>query len=311
MIRLMKSSEFGRLEGQMAELPKKPGSKKYAENVEDPFGTEEPIVSLVKTKNNVCSGKSEISDQSSIDSFGAESYPLTKTQDNRTRAISLVSEKDEMHEFDVDVLHSWEQSSGTISYEAWSSSLVDTLNDAKMLPQHNDTVSFAKLNQRLLHDSMPPEKALTAKSLATLNETMRRDRMQGHLLKRIIVPCKKAENTERYEFLSKMCDDVIGEYMASNNRDNKLLKINLECGGDMPPRLKVNGIRAERLLKYDDDKEGSCQKAQVRSTKHHSFRHLSTCSPPLPYPSANTFGRCSLEDYVKMLKERRKKQSQQ
>ncbi|EJW74478.1 hypothetical protein WUBG_14617 [Wuchereria bancrofti] len=90
--------------------------------------------------------------------------------------------------------------------------------------------------------------------------------------------------------------------MASNNHQNKMLKINLECGGDMPPRVKVNGIRAERPINYDQDYYDT---SKTVCNANHSFRHLSTCSPALPYPSANTFSRCSIEDYVKKLKERR------
>lgn len=60
-----------------------------------------------------------------------------------------------------------------------------------------------------------------------------------------------------------MCDDIINEYMASTNRDNKLLEINLECGGNIPPRIKVNGIRAERVLKYDEEYCNASQMVQV------------------------------------------------
>ncbi|CAG9530221.1 unnamed protein product [Cercopithifilaria johnstoni] len=298
----------------MSELPKKPEPKKYAKSSEDPFSIEKPIISTTKTSDNALSGKSEISEKSSKDSFETKSHRLTETtQSSRTRVISLESANDKKYEFDVDLLYSWDQSSGTISYEAWSKSLIDTFNDAKMLPQYKDIIYHAKLNQRLLRDSTPSQKLLTAKSLAMLNEAMRRDRMQGHLFKRIVIPHKKDGNPERYEFISKMCDDVISEYMASANRDNKLLEINLECGGNMPPRIKINGIRAERLLKYDDGDE-ECyninQTAQMHNAKH-LFQHRSTCSPALPYPSANAFGRCSIENYVKMLKERRKKKEQQ
>ncbi|VBB34911.1 unnamed protein product [Acanthocheilonema viteae] len=241
---------------QMTEASEKPEAKKYAKSSEDPFGTEEPIISTIKAANNALSGKFKSSEKSGTDSFEAESQPLTQsTQVSRTPAISLKSANDEMYEFDVDLLYSWDQSSGTISYEAWSHSLINTFNNAKMLPHYKDIICRAKLNQRLLCDSMPAQKVLSAKSLAMLNEAERRDRMRGHLFERIVIPCEKDRNTERYEFILKMCDDVISEYMASNSRDNKILKINLECGGDMPPRIKVNGICAERLPKFDDGNE--------------------------------------------------------
>uniref|UniRef100_A0A915Q2B3 Uncharacterized protein n=1 Tax=Setaria digitata TaxID=48799 RepID=A0A915Q2B3_9BILA len=182
-----------------------------------------------------------------------------------------------------------------------------------LISQCKDNICRAKLNQRLLRDSTPYQKILTAKSLAVLNETIRRDHFQGHLLNRIVVPCKQDGSTERCELISKICDDAINEYMEATNHDDKLLEINLECGGDLPPRAKISGIRAEGTMKYGSDKEDSQdinQEAQIYRTKH-PFQHLSTCSPAVPYPSANTFGRCSIEDYVKLLKERRKIQKQQ
>lgn len=60
-----------------------------------------------------------------------------------------------------------------------------------------------------------------------------------------------------------MCDDAISEYMASNNRNNKLLEINLECGGDIPPRIKVKGIRAQRSSKCEDINEEYCSAKQT------------------------------------------------
>ncbi|VDK73672.1 unnamed protein product [Litomosoides sigmodontis] len=343
----------------MAELSKKWEPKRYAKSSEDPFGTEEPIMTTVQITNDVLSGRSRTSEGSSTDS----SDPLTETtQASRTRAISLQSVNDEMHEFDVDLLYSWDQSSGTISYEAWSSSLVDTFNDAKLAtviistiahclyclllhtlkkylhkpeelavklfrklfltvlhlsdfkqPQQKDIICRAQLDRRLLRDTIPPQQILTAKSLTMLNEAMRQDRIRGHLLKRIVTQCERNGNAERYEFISKMCDDVISEYVASNGRNNKLLEINLECGGDMPPRLKINGIRAERSPKCEDINE-KCRSAKQISEVHnvkHLFQHRSACSPALPYPSAATFGRCSIEDYVKMLKKRRKQLEEQ
>ncbi|VDO45235.1 unnamed protein product [Onchocerca flexuosa] len=229
----------------------------------------------------------------------------------------LEPSNDEVYEFDVDLLYSWEQSSGTISYEAWSSNLEEAFHidkDGKMLPDYNDNICRAKINQRLLRHSMPAYKTLTARSLAMLNEAKRRERIQGHLFQRIVIPCKQDASMERYEFISKICDDAISEYMAATNLDNKLLKINLECGGNLPPRIKINGIRAERSVKYENDRKNYpdiSQEEQQVYKMNHSFQHLSTCSPALPYPSANTFSRCSIENYVKLLKGRRKTQEQQ
>ncbi|KAK6100579.1 hypothetical protein QQG55_1230 [Brugia pahangi] len=264
------------------------------------------------TDDESLSGESKTSEISSLSSFTRQSNPVTNTTQTSTQVTSLEPANNEVHEFDVDLLYSWEQSSGTLSYEAWSPSLVDTFDNAKMLPNCKDTICRAKLNQRLLRQchSMPPQKLLSAKSLVILNEEMRRKRMRGHLLKRIVVPCKTNENMERYELISKICDDAISEYMTSNNHQNKLLKINLECGGDMPPRIKVNGIRVEQPINYDQDYYDTSQSVKVCNANH-SFRHRSTCSPALPYPSANSFSRCSIEDYVKKLKGRRQMQEKQ
>uniref|UniRef100_A0AAF5PR85 Uncharacterized protein n=1 Tax=Wuchereria bancrofti TaxID=6293 RepID=A0AAF5PR85_WUCBA len=273
-------------------------------------------MSTVRTTDEALSGESKTSETSSLSSFKIQSNPVTDATQTSTQVTSLEPASNEVHEFDVDLLYSWDQSSGTLSYEAWSPSLIDTFDNAKMPPKCNDIICRAKLNQRLLHDSMPSQKLLSAKSLVILNEEMRRKRMHGHLLKRIVVPCKQNENMERYELISKICDDAISEYMASNNHQNKMLKINLECGGDMPPRVKVNGIRAERPINYDQDYYDTSKTVQINQflrvcNANHSFRHLSTCSPALPYPSANTFSRCSIEDYVKKLKERRQIQKKQ
>lgn len=46
--------------------------------------------------------------------------------------------------------------------------------------------------------------------------------------------------------------------MTTTNHDNKLLEINLECGGDIPPRIKINGIRIKQPLKYDANNEDYC-----------------------------------------------------
>ncbi|EFO23936.1 hypothetical protein LOAG_04549 [Loa loa] len=286
----------------MTKLPEKPEPKKYAKSSDDPFGT-----------NDAFSGKLETSEKNSADWLDVKSHSLIiDGRQANTRVISLEPGTNEVHEFDVDVLYSWDQSSGTLSYEACSpvqTDSLETFKTAKMLPNYKDIICHAKLNQRLLRDSMPSQKILSAKSLAMFNDAMRQDRLQGHLFKKIVVPCQKDKNTERYELISKICDDAISEYMASSNHGNKLLEINVECGGAMPPRISINGIRAERTIKYDSGNESYCDISQATEQVHkvkHSFQHLSTCSPALPYPSANTFSRCSIEDYVKMLKERRK-----
>lgn len=59
-------------------------------------------------------------------------------------------------------------------------------------------------------------------------------------------------------FFFEICDDTISEYMTTTNHDNKLLEINLECGGDIPPRIKINGIRIKQPLKYDANNEDYC-----------------------------------------------------
>ncbi|VDN05308.1 unnamed protein product, partial [Onchocerca ochengi] len=72
------------------------------------------------------------------------------------------------------------------------------------VPDYNDNICRAKLNQRLWRHSMPAYKTLTARSLAMLNEAKRQERMQGHLFQRIVIPCKQDASTERYEFISKV-----------------------------------------------------------------------------------------------------------
>ncbi|MCP9258522.1 hypothetical protein DINM_001555 [Dirofilaria immitis] len=276
-------------------------------------------MSTMKGTNDALSRKSEtpgtskISEKSSVDTFAIESQSTTQSTQASTRVISLEPENNEVHEFDIDLLYSWDQSSGTLSYEAWSSNLDRTFSAdkiGKMIPDYKDNICRAKLNQRLLRHFAPVQETLTAQSLAMLNESMRRKRIQGHLFERIILQCKQNESKERYEFISKICNDAINEYMTSNDRDNKLLEINLECGGNLPPRIKINGIRAERSVKYESDGKDYPDISQTIQTfqMKHPFQHLSTCSPPVPYPSANTFSRCSIEDYVKLLRERRKTQ---
>uniref|UniRef100_A0A1I8EUR1 Uncharacterized protein n=1 Tax=Wuchereria bancrofti TaxID=6293 RepID=A0A1I8EUR1_WUCBA len=241
-------------------------------------------MSTVRTTDEALSGESKTSETSSLSSFKIQSNPVTDATQTSTQVTSLEPA------IGINLLAHYLMKPGLLP------------------PKCNDIICRAKLNQRLLHDSMPSQKLLSAKSLVILNEEMRRKRMHGHLLKRIVVPCKQNENMERYELISKICDDAISEYMASNNHQNKMLKINLECGGDMPPRVKVNGIRAERPINYDQDYYDT---SKTVCNANHSFRHLSTCSPALPYPSANTFSRCSIEDYVKKLKERRQIQKKQ
>lgn len=67
----------------------------------------------------------------------------------------------------------------------------------------------------------------------------------------------------------EICDDAINEYMTANNRGNKLLEINLECGGNMPPRIIVNGIRAERPKKHDN--EAYCDISQTSQVREYSW----------------------------------------
>ncbi|VDM97593.1 unnamed protein product, partial [Onchocerca ochengi] len=55
-------------------------------------------------------------------------YAIQSTAEMTQSSTLLEPANDEVHEFDVDVLYSWEQSSGTISYEAWSSNLEEAFN---------------------------------------------------------------------------------------------------------------------------------------------------------------------------------------
>uniref|UniRef100_A0A183EJY6 CHCH domain-containing protein n=1 Tax=Gongylonema pulchrum TaxID=637853 RepID=A0A183EJY6_9BILA len=82
-----------------------------------------------------------------------------------------------------------------------------------------------------------------------------------------------------------------------------LLEIKLHCGGELPARLKISGIRAEKAPEIETSPTSTRQDVQLYNAKH-PFRHKSTCSPALPYPSANLFSRCSLDDYVKCMKKR-------
>ncbi|VDN03734.1 unnamed protein product [Thelazia callipaeda] len=230
-----------------------------------------------------------------------------------TKFVTYEPKKDQVHEFDVDVLGSWEQSSGTLSYNS-ARSLSSILNHGKgksikMLDLN--ALRQAKLNQRLIRNTMPPQKTLSAKALRNINEALRQEQIQGHSVNRIIVKSKQDTATERYELISKICNDAIREFMTSHNRNNKLLEIICECGGDLPPRTTINGIRAAPTIKLNGKNDCDMGLQTLIYKSKHPMNHLSTCSPALPYSSANTFSRCSIEKYVKILNQRWKFQKQQ
>lgn len=61
--------------------------------------------------------------------------------------------------------------------------------------------------------------------------------------------------TEKHESV-QICEDVISEFMASSKRGDKLLEIKLRCGAELPPRIKISGIHAEKASKREKSSGG-------------------------------------------------------